>query len=532
MKKIQYFSYIVIISMLAFACSDDFLQKNSLTEISNETAWTTPQDAAMGLAACYDALQSSYLYGGDAWTLGQLNMECMTDNGGHFNWSGWMAGYDIANGIHSPSSWAVGSYWQASYEAIKRFNDLIFHIDHIEMDQTEKEFYKAEALALRALIYTNLTMTYQDVPFITKPQDFSEANLAKTARAEIVAAIMEDLNQAIAALPVQVKSRGHVSRGAALAIQGRLALYNEEWDTAISAYRQIMTLGVYGLHDDYHTLFTQAGESSNEIIFGVRYEGPGLGEGSAFAAHWDTPMEAMNGTLDLANAYYCTDGLPIDKSPLYTEGVNDLENNKPDAQRFMNRDLRLKATLFVPGMKWGNSNAEFYGGASPSYSTVYVYKYFDPYQSSSDSWDSGQDFYVVRYPEVLLSLAEALVEKGGYQFNEVADLVNQVRARAQMPSVQEVEGTALSQAELLDVIKHERRVETAFEGLRLFDLYRWKELDQAVANIEKERTSNPKVGLYFNYEVRNFRGEQEYVWPIPLHEMDTNDKLEQHPLWK
>lgn len=113
--------------------------------------------------------------------------------------------------------------------------------------------------------------------------------------------------------------------------------------------------------------------------------------------------------------------------------------------------------------------------------------------------------------------------------SDVTALVNEVRQRADvnMPTVEEVEGTSLSKDELLEVIKHERRVELAFEGLRLFDLYRWKELDKAVANIENERTM---YGLA--YEARKFNGERDYVWPLPTAELDTNKKLVQHDLWK
>lgn len=96
-----------------------------------------------------------------------------------------------------------------------------------------------------------------------------------------------------------------------------------------------------------------------------------------------------------------------------------------------------------------------------------------------------------------------------------------------MPKVEDVEGTGLSKEALLEVIKHERRVELAFEGLRLFDVYRWKMLDKAVANIEKERTT---LGLA--YETRQYNGERDYVWPIPTAELDSNDLLEQHELWK
>lgn len=181
-------------------------------------------------------------------------------------------------------------------------------------------------------------------------------------------------------------------------------------------------------------------------------------------------------------------------------------------------------------MYWNGKGGEgaWYGGAAASLSTVYVMKYFDP-TDTSNSWDNGQDFYVVRYAEVLLSLAEALVQKGGYDEAEVRSLINQVRQRGDvmMPKVEDVEGTGLSTGDLLNVIKHERRVELAFEGLRLFDVYRWKMLDQAVNNIEKERTT---LGLA--YETRQYNGERDYVWPIPTAELDSNDLLEQHELWK
>lgn len=523
---------LIILGFLTISCSDEFLDRNSLTGISNETFWKTEKDAVMGLTSCYDGLQNNFLYNGGPWEKGFAMMDNLTDNGGHFNWDGWMAGYDIANGTHTPTSLLVGSFWSASYEVINRCNTLISRIDGVAMDEGKKELMKAEAVVLRSLMYTNLTMTYQDVPFVRTERGMDQANVEKTNRSTIVDEVMVDLKNASAKLPISASARGRVTKGAALSILGRLALYNEKWNEAIDAYKQVVQANTYSLYNDYSKLFTQEGESSNEIVFGVRFEGPGLKEGSSFAAHWDTPLEAQNGTLDLAKAFYCTDGKSTATSPLYVEGVNDLANNRPDSRRYENRDLRLKATLFVPGMKWGSSSAEFYGGAAPSKSTIYVYKYYNPNQTSNDSWDSGQDFYVIRYAEVLLSLAEAMVQKDGYNEQEVYGLVNQVRERAKMPKIEHVEGLGLSKIELLDLIKHERRVETAFEGLRLFDLYRWKQLEQAVANIEAERKMFNNIGTYFLYEKRNFRGPQEYIWPIPQAEIDANMKLGQHDLWK
>ena len=139
---------LIINSLLFISCSDSFLDRQSLVAMSERDFWKTEQDAKNALAACYDGMQDPFLYGGDPWKFGPLNMDCMTDNGGHFNWSGWMAGYDICNGIHTPSSWLVKSYWMSSYEEIKRCNDLIAKIEPIQMDDAQKAIYKAEAIVL------------------------------------------------------------------------------------------------------------------------------------------------------------------------------------------------------------------------------------------------------------------------------------------------------------------------------------------------------------------------------------------------
>lgn len=525
--------------MLTSSCEDSFLQKDSLTENSGNTFWKTPDDALMALTACYDALQSNYLYNSDQFSLGPLYFECISDNGGHFNWSGWMPGYDIAMGIHNPSSWIIGDYWKHSYEVISRCNVLIANIEKIDMDATLKATYKAEAITLRSLMYINLTSTYQDVPYLTEPLTISNAESAKTEKATIVESVLTDLKMAAEVLPAKPASRGHITKGAALSLLGRLALYNERWDDAIAAYKQVQGLG-YELDPSYAKLFTKEGEVSPEIIFAVRYEGPGLSEGAGFSGHWNTPLEAMNGTINLADAYYCTDGKPTTDTKvaeLSSDGTG-IDVNKPNPAHFANRDPRLYTTLFVPGMLWNgkggidssasNPYADVYGGASSALSTIYVYKYFDP-KDIGNSFDSGQDFYVVRYAEVLLSLAEAMVQKGEYTESDVIGLVNTVRQRTDvnMPKVENVEGTGLSKGELLKIIKHERRVELAFEGLRLFDLYRWKELDKAVQNIEQER-----ITYNLAYEARKFNGERDYIWPLPTSELDTNKKLIQHDLWK
>lgn len=522
-----------VASLACVSCSDSFLQRNSLSESSTETFWQTSADAEMALTACYDALQDNNLYNSDQYALGPLYMDCMSDNGGHFNWAGWVPGYDVAMGTQNPSSSVFSAYWKASYEVIKRCNYLLSNISKIpNMDESERKCMIAEAITLRALIYTNLTITFQDVPYLTEVLTMETSQNGKTERKEIVKNVLEDLKACVNDLPIPgEEERGRITQGACYSIIGRLCLYNDLWDEAINAYRSVLKFNYYELYDNYTELFTQTGEKSKEIIMAVRYEGPGLGEGAGFNGHWKSPQPSMNGTLDLADSFYMKDtGLKTTDTNYGKMQNGRLVVDEPNPHHFEGRDPRLYTTLFVPGMYWNGKGGEgaWYGGGRASFSTVFVMKYFDP-TDTKNSFDNGQDFYVIRYPEVLLSLAEALIKKGNYNESEVIGYINQVRRRpsVEMPKVEDVEGVGLSPEELLEVVKHERRVELAFEGLRLFDIYRWKELDKAVANIENER-----ITLGLAYEARQFNGERDYVWPIPTSEVDTNKKLEQHPLWK
>lgn len=529
--KLRHITGLLLIATLTLgSCSDDFLQKDSLTSVSKNTFWKTSTDALEGLTACYDALQNGFLYNDDKnqgkWDgCGPINMGCMTDNGGRFNWSGWTPGYDICNGTHSSSSHLVQQYWTACYEAIKRCNSLIANVEGVDMADATKAQYIAEAKVIRALVYLNLTMTYHDVPYITTVQSLTEANTPKTDKATIVSGIKQDVKDAADILPVTPEQRGRITKGAALALLGRIALYNDEWDEAISAYTQVTQMG-YSLFPDYTALFTEDNEACDEIIWPIRYEGPGKDEGNAIGGHWGAPIEAENGTIDMADAFYMLDGTPCTDTKVCDTNADGTPNLwSPNTARYENRDPRLKATLFVPGMAWGG-NTNLYGGSAASFSTIYIMKYFNPSLSWSSSWDAGQDFYLIRYAEVLLSLAEAYIESNK-NLDAAVSLIDQVRQRSGMPTVEQVEGTGLSQAALRDIVRHERRVELAFEGFRLFDLYRWHTLKDAVDRINTEAE---KYG--FAYEYRNYRGEQEYVWPIPLTELDSNSELTQHDLWK
>ena len=114
--------------------------------------------------------------------------------------------------------------------------------------------------------------------------------------------------------------------------------------------------------------------------------------------------------------------------------------------RYENRDPRMKGTLMLPGMEW---NGKLFTNNLPASSTCCIRKWYTP-EDTVNEYDGSLDFYVIRYAEVLLSLAEAMIEKGGYPQAEITGCINEVRARVGMPAVEVVEGTNLNKEELRD----------------------------------------------------------------------------------
>ena len=363
------------------------------------------------------------------------------------------------------------------------------------------------------------------------------AKVAKSPKAEIVDAIISELKANLPNLPVKANTLpGRLSQEAGYAILGRVALYAGRWQDAIDAYSKVD--GKYSLfksgdgsdgYKNFSELFTEENETCDEVLLGVHYVGPAQGEGQTFGVKWGAPMNAIEASMNLANEYYCTDGLPITESSLFPKellpgGANAYSKANQDLRMWENRDPRLKGTLFVPGMTWNGKYYETIGSAS---SSVCVRKWYTP-EDTQHEYDGSLDYYVIRYAEVLLSYAEALIEKGGSDAKAIS-LIDEVRERACMPKIGEVEGKnkALTQADLRDIVRHERRIELAFEALRMADIYRWGDF----AGMQKRMQEDRKNG-YGVLNHQNPRGAQDTVWPIPQSEIDTNDQLVQHDEWK
>jgi len=517
MKK---FIIYIAIAVFSLGCSEDFLTYEDPTNIAEENFWKSANDARLGINGIYTMLQSNSMYGGHLnGGMGMPAYDCLSDN--EYNAWKWEGGGIFVVGSIDPSHWFFSGLWADLYKGVVRSNTAIKNIglmDESIISEEDKNNYLGQAYFLRALFYYHVALYFEDAPLITEPQTLEEAYVPKNNEAEIWQQVFADLELAVDLLPLPAdqddKEYGYATKGAALGLLSRVALYHADHAKVLEATEELLTLG-YGLDANYETLFTYAGENSTEIVFPVKFLfGDIYSNGEKFSATYlPKPKVDVQPMPNLVNDYYCTDGLPIDDpASIYN----------PDAPK-ENRDPRAIASIYFNGDVFlKDPEKVFTGNTNTKYGLKkYIRDEVDVYGRAV--FESGsQDFYLIRYADVLLMRAESLVESGNTG-QEVYDLINDVRGRVGMPTVESVEGSGLSQDQLREIVRHERRVELALEGLRFYDLKRWDEVEEGYNRIAADAIKG-YVPLY--------QGKKSEVFAIPQSEIDVNKNLVQHPAWE
>ncbi len=516
MKKI---ALIIITLYISAGCSKDFLKETNPNALASDTFWKTSGDVDKAFAGVFAQLNSVDFYNGNSsgQNAGVYRLDFITDNG--YCGYDFINGASLARGDHSPNDGLVNSFWTACYKMIQRSNDFLANVDRVTVvSVANRNTMKSEVRFLRALAYHHLAMCYRDAPLITAPQTLENAKVPKNTNKELVDFVISELNAITTGTELSVSvPAGRVSRGAALALLARFYLYTNKFTEAAETAQKVIALNVFNLSTLYPALFKTTGETSKDVIFSVQYSGPGLaaGVGAIFNGYFQPAPQVHTVVLpNLADDFYCTDGLPITKSPLYNA-----------QNKHLNRDARFDATIVTTKSLFRGA-AILPANLAPT--TFRLRKWADEsIVTTSNPFDNSQDFYVLRYAEVLLTRAEALLESGNYTEQVVRDLVNQVRTRAAMPKVESAEGTGLTKQQLIEIVRHERRVETAFEGLRFYDLKRWGILkERAVDNyMRNDKVQAPAI------QNRIFTEPRNNVWPIPQREIDANSALVQHTEW-
>lgn len=538
---------LLIISFCAFAFfSCRKLDQPITRDFTEDAYWRDAQDALDALSACYEHLyKDDYFFGNEG----------LSDNA-YVNGNGFQNVTAVANGGYDPSNGRVTDTWSYYYTAIRRCNILTENIGKVPaLDSTLKRRITAEARFIRAYAYFELLNWYGDVPFYTNELSIDESRtIARTGKNEVLQFVMSELAAIRADLPTNDysgapngyadKDRGRITRGAAIALSARVHLYNGEWQAVVTDCELLINRtdnGNYGLMNDYSSIFTVANEYNREVILDLQYGG---------GRTYDRLRSFMPQTVALLRSVLVpTQDLVDDYIMLNGKGIKEAGSGYSESDPYTNRDPRFEATI----LHHGSTVTDFTGnlqtiltqpGSNPATNSVddqgasptgyYFYKYYD---RSAINYQSSLNLIMIRYAEVLLMYAEAKNELGQLDASVWNQTIRALRIRAKFTDAGATElNAALTQAQLRDLIRRERRSELAFEGLRIFDIRRWKIADQVlnkpVRGIKVTSGAfNKDPNGYIIVENRGFSNPKHYLWPVPTFERDQNKNLGQNQGW-
>lgn len=542
MKRIQYI-ILNVIAVFSLLISCD-LERNPLDQYAENAFWTDEENALLALTGMYRGsikFNEAEYNPGDWWTYGGLLFfEFPSDNA--YDRRGSSSNFHkMTDGTLLPNNAFLKNYWSNSYSKITRCNYFLEGIDKLNSAPEVIARLKAEARFLRATQYFYLSQFFGDVPLVTKVLTRDEANIVeKTSQQEIISFITGEFKEAAADLPrfkdLKSDEAGRACKQAALAFLGRTLLAAKEFPEAAKAYEEIISYGDNKIDPNYQSIFLQSNERSPENIFSMQYLQDMAG--SALPQHAFSRTEGgwclINITADLFEAYPFKDGTPFSyDSPLYN----------PD-NLGENRDPRLDYTILYNGAPFRGGvynchpdselGSDRIGSGQTTQTGFLMRKYMDEtYTGNVLSY--GGDLPIIRYAEVLLSYLEAKLEAGeGISQSLLDATINQVRGRASvnMPPV-----TETNAEKLRPILRNERRIELAMEGIRYWDLLRWGIAHEVLngeiygapfpGSIRTSPNKNGEVDKYGRWYVntRAFRNNQDYRWPIPQSEQNINPNL-------
>ncbi len=537
----KYIFGIVFLTILISACTDDFLDKYPQDKPSPENYLTDEASAKKVAAASYNP-----------WTRVNLpNMhfkefiilsDALTDDSDvRLNGSSRI---QMRNWDFQPNHGTISDWWTYIYQSINAANYAIAQIPTLldkGLTQDKIDPYIAEARFMRAYDYLVLATFFGEVPLIDHPlSSFEEFSQPRASLESIYAQIISDFEFAKENLLDNDNAyKGTPTKATAAAFLAKAYLYKKDYSNAETAARNAVTIAEangYKLIDDFMSIFDINNEGNPELLFYFSFVRNN--------ENYSTTMTVERGIRDMPGAFRHIQG---GEGWGYALPVRDLYD------AFENGDPRRGYTIIAPGDIFGiyNSvdpftyNHKTYNEAgqlvtfSKTYNTGDTVRY--DYQWSPTGMNvrkltenvdgltnvryGGIDIPVMRMADLYLILAEALAEQGK---SEALNWVNKVRARASvnMPAKTTADGS------LVDIVRHERRVEFAMEGQRIFDLLRWGAVKEVFGD-------GSKVKLHFNSDYitdpssrfcNPTSGLAKYptdhiLLPIPQYELDQNEKI-------
>lgn len=545
-------------SLALLSACEDWLEIEPKDRLGDTTVWGSEENADMFLNDIYNQLPHL--------NNETQNLDQYSDNS--YVGAEWMnARTTIYTGALSPTSWIPGPWdmWKwgrqnnddakGQYERIRSCNLFITKVTESDFSADYKKERLAEARFLRAWFYHYLWMAYGGVPIITEVLDNNVSTdifYPRETAQKTFEFIDKELDEIKDDLPPRRSGSdlGRASKGAILTLKGWVELFHaselrnpgkdkKRWEAAAATLKDVIDLQVYRLQPTILDLWTEATNNNDEVIFDFQMSKQNGGRreglfGPVFVKGVQSSWGNMQPTQELVDDYCMANGLPI------TDPASGYNKNNP----YKNREKRFYQSILYDGSMWqGEEIITRVGVGSPneidtsSDSDVtntgyYTRKTIDESVNGADNlqMSNGMANYIFfRYADVLLMYAEASLEAGDKP--TAIEYLDMVRTRGDnMPSINDTYPQGITENQLREIIRRDRRIELAFEDKRWWDILRWKICDgengvmnKPIGGMKIEDTNGDGVWEYNYHEVgkRTFLPRM-YYQPIPQYVIDKN----------
>lgn len=586
MKKIL---LLLLFTTILFSC-EDYLDKTpdedmTIDDIFSSEIWTRNY-----LAHVYSWIptEANFADDGGAWRSpfvgGCDEMEIAF--GGAFS-------HEINSGAWNAVNITRVPIWNETYMATRKVNMFLENIDKVPTTHAQKNQWRGEGYFLRAYFHFLSFRAFGPIVLLDHSLKFSDNLLSYTRRPieECVDFMVADCDSAATLLPSKMSDveLGRATKIAALALKSRILLYAASplYNGNSDFINFTDSTGLHLFPQTYDSQkWVKAAEAAKECIQIAEAAGyklhesvtndPVLSYAETFLLNWNEEIlfaknldryshhfrcadpislagfSILNPTQEMVDAYemedgstpilgYTDDGLTpiINPNSGYREEGYAAEGKAgryPSGVRnmFVNREPRFYASINFPGQYWkGHELQLWYDGidgrrfAGSDYcKTGYLMRKM---MNENNRWSpvivEQCTWVIFRLAEIYLNYAEALNESSTSPSSDVYKYVNLVRKRAGLPNLPQ----GLSKEEMREKIKHERRIELAFETHRFFDVRRWK--DAAVSENRPIHSLNIFAGAHkqddafykrIKVENRIFNSPKHYFFPIEQNEINKN----------
>jgi hypothetical protein len=474
--------------IMIFGCSEDLLYKVNPNELVADTYFKSEAELLSGVNAVYAAWQGLHLYGREYFFIHDLRGDDMQPGGSHLE----PHRRAVIEGYNDPANGVAEAVWLGFYRVIHRANVVIESAakpDVIASEEIVKRIV-GEAKFNRAWAYFELVTLFGDVPLYTEYAKGPNDDKPRSPEADVYALIESDLIDAVAFLPESYPP-SDVARAntyAARAMLARVYLQRNNHEEAKKQLDPIVNSNEFSLVDDYIDNFTEENEFNEESIFEVSFT-------TAFGGFsWNPTGDNQNMEATVRGQEY---------SPI---GWRNLIPSNGLLAEYEAGDSRFAHSSYQIGDLYNNDvdTIKEMHGVTPFISWR---KYAMAYKVNNEAMNSGINFRVIRYPEVLLMLAECENELDNRP--RAIELMNIVRQRpsVSLPDYPTTDYPCDSKEEVFKAMVHEKRVELAGEQIRNRDILRWRKFNKL--------TSEP---------ISYYASKHAYL-PIPNSEITNNTKL-------